>query len=150
MHTMYNFFYCFSEKKSFTVYTFDNISTYNMFPNKLNFKLKVGGSSSNGYINIFLMASNPNIMLGNMYYIQLQKDYDHNYSNRYGHRRNRIRSCTLRKCTADHSGHVTIHGQSRYGCDIITNNVSKSVNFKLWVNLIFFLLEVMCPDKFII
>ena len=129
------------------MYTFDNISTYNMFPNKLHFKLKVHGSSSDGYIDIFLMASDPNIMLGNMYYIQLQNDYDR-YN--YYEYRNRIRRCTLRRCTADHTGRVTIHRQLRYGCDVITNNVSKSVNFKLWINLIFLLLEVMCPDKFFI
>ena len=118
-----------------------------MFPNKLNFKLKVHDSSSNGYTHIFLMASNPNIMLGDMYYIQLQKDYNHYNHDTY---RNFIRRCTLTKCTSDRTDRVTIHGELRYGCESITHNVSTSVNFKLWINLIFLPLVVMCPGKFII
>jgi hypothetical protein len=137
------FFYYFSEKKNFTVYTSNNISTYYMFHNKLNFKLKGDDSSSEAYIEIFLMASDPNVLLGDMYYIQLQKIYDY----RYGY--NRKLRCTLRKCTSHYRDHVTIHGDLRFGCDSMTYNVSISVNFKLWINLIFVLLELMCLDSFI-
>jgi hypothetical protein len=139
MHIM--FFYLFSEK-SFTVYTFNNISTYYMFHNKLNFKLKGISSSSEAYIEIFLMASNPNVLLGDMYYIQLPRNsyhYNYNYQRRY----------TLRKCTSNHGDRVTIHGNGRLGCGSIIYKVSISVNFKLWINLIFVLLELMCPDNFI-
>jgi len=146
---MYDFFYYFSEKKSFTVYTSNNISTYHMFPNKLNFKMNIYESSSSGYIEIFLMGSNPNIMLGDMYYIKLKKEYDrYGHYGHYGH--NLIRGCTLMKCTSDHTDRVIVHRELRYGCDSITHNVSTSVNFKLWINLIFLLLEVLCPGKFII
>jgi hypothetical protein len=146
-YTLFLFFYYLSEKKSFTVYTHNDISTYHMFPNTLNFKLKKHDSNSNGYIEIFLMTSNPNVLSGDMYYIQLQKDYVYDYNYRYSH--NRIQGCKLRKCTSDHGSQVTIHRDLRYGCDIIENDVSKSVNFKLWINLIFLLLEFMCPDKLI-
>jgi hypothetical protein len=142
-------FYYFSE--NFMEYTFNNISAYHVFPNKLNFKLKilVLGSSSVAYIEIFLMASNPNIRVGDMYYIQLQQaQYDY-YGSRmfynYGSQR-----CTLRKCISDNKDHVTIHNDlQRFGCECIIYDVSTSVNLKLWINLIFLLLEVMCPDKFI-
>lgn len=125
------------------MYTFNNISTYHMFPNKLNFKVKVHDSSTSAYIEIFLMASNPNIILGDMYYIQLQqKDYDY-----YGYEGQR---CALRKCISDDEGDVTIHEDlQRYGCNCILYDVSTSVNFKSCINLIYLLLEVMCPDKFI-
>jgi len=126
------------------VYTFNNISTYHIFPNKLNFKLKADGSYSEAYIEIFLMASNPNVLSGDMYYIQLQMNYDH-----YNYHRYHIRRCTLRKCTSDHEDRVTIHGVLRFGCDRVKYNVSISVNFKLWINLIFLPLQIMCPDKFI-
>jgi hypothetical protein len=137
MHIM--IFYYFSEKKSFTVYTYNNISTHHMFPNKLNFKLKAEVSYSEAYIEIFLTASNPSVFLGDMYYIQLQKNYY----------QNRIQKLTLMKCTSNDGGYVTIHGNQRFGCESIKYNVSISVNFKLRINLIFLLLEVMCPDKFI-
>jgi len=131
------------------VYTFNNISTYHTFHNKLNFKLKVHDRSSRENIDIFLMASNPNIKLGDMYYIRLENDY--NTYDRYGrYGRNRKQSCTVIKCTSDRTDNVVIHGELRFGCDRITHNVSTSVNFKLWFNLIFLLLEVMCPGKFII
>ena len=137
-------FYYFSEKKIFTVYTSNNISTYHMFPNKLNFKLNVHGRYSEAYIEIFLLASNPNVLLGDMYYIKLQKNY-------YRHRdnQNHIERCTIIKCTSDHGDRVTIHRDLRFGCDSIKSNVSISVNFKLWINLISILLEVICPEKFI-
>ena len=96
-----------------------------MFPNKLNFKLKIHGSNSEAYIEIFLMDSNPNVLSGDMYYIQLQFDY---YP--YNYHQNRIRGL-LRKCTSDDRSHFTIHGDQRLGCDSIENNVSISVNFKL-------------------
>jgi len=125
------------------VYTFNNISTYHMFPNKLNFKLKANVVYSEAYIEIFLTASNPNVLSGDMYYIQLQKnnnnDYDYDFEQR----------CTLRKCTSDQGDRVTIHGDLRFGCDSVKYNVSTSVNFKLWINLIFLLLQIMCSDKFI-
>jgi len=125
------------------VYTLNNISTYHMFHNKLNFKLKADGSSSSAYIEIFLMASNPNIKLGDMYYIQLQQKNYYDYDDD-------IRRCTLRKCISNSGDSVTIHKDlHRFGCNCIIYDVSTSVNFKLWISLIFPLLEVMSPDKFI-
>ena len=75
-----------------------------------------------------------------MYYIRLEKNY---YDNR-------LEKFELRKCTSDYGGRVTIHQQlERFGCVSISDYVSMSVNFKLWINLIILVLEVMCPDKFI-
>jgi hypothetical protein len=141
----YDFFYYFSGKESFTVYTSNNISTYYMFHNKFNFELTLYSSNTEAYIEIFLMPSNSSVLSGDMYYIQLLKTYDYNYHNYPS----RIQRITLRKCTSHHGNHIYIHGNLRSGCDSIENKVSISVNFKLWINLIFFLLEVMCPDKFI-
>jgi hypothetical protein len=131
------------------VYTFNDVSTYYMFRNKLNFKLKVYDTfsrnygyhtSSSAYIKIFLMASNHNIIFGDMYYIRLQNDYYNNY----------LQSCELKKCTSDYGRRITIQEEfERFGCVSIGNYVSMSVNFKLWINLIFPLLEVICPDEFI-
>jgi len=92
------------------------------------------------------MGSNRNIKLGDMYYIQLQqKNYDDDEYDDYD-----VQRCTLRKCVADYADRVKIHKDlQRFGCNCITHNVSTSVNFKLWINLIFLLIEVMCPDKFI-
>jgi hypothetical protein len=132
------FFNYFSEKKSFKVYTLNNISTYHMFPNKLNFESKIPYSSSGRYVEIFLMASNPDILLGDMYYIQLQIGYNYYYNTYQSY----IQRCLLRKCTSGHGDHVTIHNNFRGGCKSISDNVSISVNFKLWINLIFLLLEV--------
>jgi hypothetical protein len=95
-----------------------------MLFNKLNFKLKVQTHYSNAYIEIFLMASNHNIMFGDMYYIKLQKYY---YDSR-------LDRCELTKCTSGYGGHITIHDQfQRSGCVSITNYVSMNVNFKLWI-----------------
>lgn len=114
-------FYYFSETKNFTVYTSNNISTYHMFLNKLNFELKVDDRYSEAYIEIFLLASNRNVLLGDMYYIKLQQNY----------RRDYIESYTLIKCTSDQGDRVTIHGDLRYGCESVKYNVSINVNFKL-------------------
>jgi len=111
-----------------------------MFRNKLNFKLKVHDSSSSAYIEIFLMASNHNIIFGDMYYIRLQKNYYNSL----------LQSCELRKCTSGYGHRITIQEElERFGCVSIGDYVSMSVNFKLWINLVFLLLEVICPDKFI-
>ena len=123
------FTFYFSEQKNFTVYTFNNFSTYHMFSNKLNFKLKAYTSSYSASVEIFLMASNHNIKFGDMYYIQLQKN---NYDSL-------LQRFELRKCTSDNAHRVTLQGRlERFGCVSIRDFVSMSVNFKLWINLIFF------------
>jgi len=108
-------------EKSFMVYTFNNISTYHMFPNKLNFKLKASGIFSSAYIEIFLMASNPNVLVGDMYYIQLQM---YNSPHHYGYNRGEmyIQSLKLSKCTSGYGDYVTIHDNQRSGCKSIIDN----------------------------
>ena len=108
------------------MYTFHNISTYHVLSKKLNFKLEAIGTSYNAYIEIFLLASDPNVMLGNMYYIQLQLEYY------YNSRRKRFQSYSLRKCTSDYEYNDKIGGNlQRSDCNSIRNNVSTSGNFKL-------------------
>lgn len=115
------------------VYTFNNISKHRMLSNKkLKFKLKVYNSWSNSYVGIFLMANNRSVLLSDMYYIQLLK------SDYYHHRGNMLNRCTLIKCTSRYGGSVTVPGEvaARYGCNRISDYVSISVNFKLWIDLI--------------
>jgi hypothetical protein len=129
IHIIYTFFFYFSEQKNFTVYTFNNFSSYHMFSNKLNFKLKAYAISFNAFVEILLMASNHNILFGDMYYIRLRMD---NYNSP-------LRRFELRKCTSDYAHRVTLHGRlERFGCVSIRDFVSMSVNFKLWINPIFF------------
>ena len=97
-----------------------------MLSKKLNFKLEAISMSYNTYIEIFLLASDPNVMLGDMYYIQLQLEPYYNSG------RKRFQSYSLRKCTSDNAYYDTTDGNlQRSGCNSIRNNVSTSGNFKL-------------------
>ena len=108
------------------MYTFNNISTYHMLSKKLNFKLETTGTSQNAYIEIFLLASDPSVVLGDMYYIQLRMAYFyHSY-------RKRFESYNLRKCTSGYEYYGTKYGNlQRSGCNSIRNSVSTNGNFKL-------------------
>lgn len=120
MHSV-NYFYYFSGKGSSTVYTFNNVSTHHVLSNKINFKLEVNQLSSDSYFVIFLMARNPDVMSGAMYYIQLRPAFSRHYRSYHSS------TCILMKCTGSHYGYgssVTIPGKSsqRYGCS--SNSVS--------------------------
>jgi hypothetical protein len=101
-------------------YTLNNISTHHTFyKNKLDFTFKVYGALSNVRLGIFLMANNPNIMSGDMYYITLM---ERNYYDLY---------YELRKCASPYrySGYSTsIPGETgaRVGCKRMRDGVSTS------------------------
>jgi hypothetical protein len=110
--------------------TRNNISTHHVLRGSdLKFTFQAQSLSTVSTLAIFLMASNHNILSGDMYYIKMKSDmYQYQYEYMYTTSSRREWNTFLSKCTTVHKNeHMSLPGESvQRRCNLIQTQVSIS------------------------
>jgi hypothetical protein len=110
-------------------FTRNNISTHHVLRGSdLKFTFQTQSGSSDSTLAIFLMASNHNILSGDMYYIKMNSAIYQQYGQYGQYGRRREWNTFLSKCTTVHENeHMSLPGESVHRrCNLIQTQVSIS------------------------